>query len=268
MMEFPRKQIERSFRTFSDRTDDLNSADHASWIQRLKLLIHHCRSDAVMQVVLAPLTANEKIDIAVWVASALATRRYTLPTDDDERLALIYQFLLGIHDGNVDVFNFGMFALGAGTQLDETFDKLNEHFVAPFERDIGYRLEEALERIEDQESVPMESIAIFGPVIGSAIGTGATVVADDITVFATSLSPELKDAFNNAHEATKSLPSLSDNDRQDVLDDLRKLFEVLSGEEPEPGRIRRYWNRIKDIAPPVGVSLQAIQMVASALAAG
>ena len=266
MQNFSHKQIKTSFRKFTDLIDDLESADHASWMQSLKLLVHHCRSDTVMQVVLAPLTARYAIDIAEWATAALEVKRYTLPTEDEERLALMYQFLAGIHDDKVHAPNFGWYVLGAGMTYDEAFCKISEHFVCKFARDVGYLLQEALERIEGQESVAADSIAIFlGPVVGSAIGTGSTVVANDIIVFAESLPAELKAVFTQAC-AMDELNSLADDDKRDVLDELRKLFDTLNTETPDVGRIRRYWNRIVEIAPPVAAVLQTIQIVASAVA--
>ncbi len=222
-----------------------------------------------MCVVIQPLRTRPDIDIEKWYEESVAERRYALPTDEDERLSLFYQLLERINDGKFQLLDFCFYALGAVHDFDDNFYRMNEQFVRKFARDVGYRLEERLEEIGDDEDVPATAINVFGEgassihvagdVIGAAIGPGATVTARDIVLFSDavrSLDPPLKDTLIRAREVVEK-QNLSPPDKRDLLDELQKLVDALREAEPEATRLRRYWGRIKDIAPPVAQVLSA-----------
>ena len=102
---------------------------------------------------------------------------------------------------------------------------------------------------------------IHGDAIGSAFGSG-TVNARDITVYknavdgSAGLDNDIKTKLKEAREAIENA-DLSDEDKADVVDELNKLTAELEKPEQNDGRIQRYWNHIKEIAPTVASILSS-----------
>ena len=112
-----------------------------------------------------------------------------------------------------------------------------------------------------------DKISIGGNVSGSAIGTGASAVVRDIVAFqnmvdnSTRLTPDLKGTLKEARELVeKSL--LGEDDKKDLLDDLGKLTDEMEKSTPEPGRVQRFFGRIKEIAPTVASILSSTATIA------
>ncbi len=115
-----------------------------------------------------------------------------------------------------------------------------------------------------------DKISVGGNVTGSALGTGASAVVGDITAYqsmvdnSTRLTQELKAKLKEAREAVeRSL--LGDGDKKDVLDDLGKLTEEMEKPTPEPGRVVRFFTRIKEIAPSVATILSSTATIAKVI---
>jgi hypothetical protein len=111
-----------------------------------------------------------------------------------------------------------------------------------------------------------------GDITGSTVGSVGN--ARDINVFtahvdsSTTMSAELKNELKAARaELEKS--SLSKDDKGDVASNLDKLTEELNKPEAErePGRVKRFLDRVKEVAPPVAALLSIAANIAK-LAAG
>jgi hypothetical protein len=106
-------------------------------------------------------------------------------------------------------------------------------------------------------------------VIGSAFDSG-TVNARDITLYknvvdsSTRLDNNVKQKLQEAREAVENA-ELSDADKADVIDDLNKLTAELDKPEQDDGRVQRYWNRIKEVAPTVAQILASAASLAKIL---
>lgn len=224
-----------------------------------------------MRVVISPLRTRTDIDVDAWCESSMQSRTYQLPLDDDERLSLLYQLLEQIHDEQFNLLGFAFNVLGVvGGHFDDTFNAFNEHFVRKFARDVGYRLEAALADLEDQETISVETmtnIFIGGDVVGSAVGPAASVVANDVcalTAVVSGFDRELRDALVKALNAAEA-EELPVADKTDLRDELAKLIAALKEHEPEAGRVRRYWSRVKEIAPTVASILSSAKAIAELL---
>lgn len=271
MKVLSRNDVEKAFRKFTDLTDDLENAGHASWIECLKLLIHHCRTNPVMCVVTKPLRENRNVELDKWTQAAFKKRQYELPSNDDDRLALFYQIFEAIIDEKFNLLNFTFEVLGSAGSFDDAFYQLNEHFVRKFGRDVAYRLEEALDSIPDSDDVPPAAINVFeagasnvqieGGVFNSSIGNGATLYSQRIETLhlATAAMPtDIRAPLRDALHIVETM-QLSEADKADIIDDLSKLLEALREKSPNCSRIERYVNRIKEIAPPVAAVLSSIK---------
>lgn len=113
---------------------------------------------------------------------------------------------------------------------------------------------------------------IRGDVIGSAVGSGATVTAHDITVYkqsvdrSPSLAEDVKAKLKQAREAVEKA-GLSESDKADLLDDLAKLTAELEKPTRDPSRVRRFLNRIEEISSTVGKIISSAASISSLLGA-
>jgi hypothetical protein len=109
-------------------------------------------------------------------------------------------------------------------------------------------------------------VTIGDNVVGSAVGSGSTVNARDITAFintvdqTTDLEPELKRVLVEARKALES-SSLAGADKDDAADDLGKLTDEIQRPEPQPGRIKRLFESIKQLAPDVASILSSMAQI-------
>jgi hypothetical protein len=99
-------------------------------------------------------------------------------------------------------------------------------------------------------------------VVGSAVGSGSTVNARDINAFinavdqADGLDPELRRVLVAAREALES-GDLTGTDKDDAADDLDQLTDEIKQPEPQPGRVKRLFDGIKQLAPDVASILSS-----------
>src|SRR5258708_17261344 len=126
----------------------------------------------------------------------VGSARYTLPTDDDDRTALLYQFFLKVEYEGIDISKFCMLAYGA-TKFQEMIRVFNAELVQKFAREVSYRLNEIVQDIGDETEVRREAMLVFhihdhshqdhsmkfnGPVLGASIaGPGATIAGSTAT---------------------------------------------------------------------------------------
>jgi hypothetical protein len=96
---------------------------------------------------------------------------------------------------------------------------------------------------------------IGGDAIGSAFGSG-TVNAHDITV------------YKNAVDSSARLDNDIKQKLKDVVDDLNKLTAELEKPQNDASRVQRYWNHIKEIAPPAASILASAASLAKLLGIG
>jgi hypothetical protein len=89
--------------------------------------------------------------------------------------------------------------------------------------------------------------------------------ARDITVYSESvnnsgLEPELKRALIAARRLVDTA-GLSKTDEADVNDSLGRITTELEKPNRDPGLIRRYFNRIKDVAAGVAGALESAKII-------
>jgi hypothetical protein len=112
-----------------------------------------------------------------------------------------------------------------------------------------------------------DKINIAGDNIGGAVGRSAAVIARDITVFkqmldsSAHLDQDLREKLFKAREEVERT-SLSPEDKQDVTESLKRLAIELNKPQQDASVIRRFWNRVKEIAPTVAAILSSAVAVA------
>jgi hypothetical protein len=164
---FSRREVERSFRKFRDIVNDLFSAKFQQWDDMFTHLIAHCENDPVMTVITEPLKNDPRVNATKWWDDAIASVRgmvgsghYALPTDDDERTALLYQVFLGIENNDWDLSRFNMSVFGH-THYQDMVDTFNQELVLKFTREMSYRLDEVVADNEDADEIPREAMIVF-----------------------------------------------------------------------------------------------------------
>ena len=110
----------------------------------------------------------------------------------------------------------------------------------------------------------MQNNTVQGDNIGGTVG-GGTVNARDITVYknsveASTLEPELKAVLVKAREELER-EKVTEADRNDVADSLGKLTEEMAKKEKDPGLVRRWVGRIRDIIPSIANVLTGAKII-------
>lgn len=144
---FDRKQVEISFRKFSDYASDVVSSNSNIFYTRLNIFIHHCESDPVMSFICNQLK-NIDTNFEEWLrkgestgGSMVGSCQFNLPVDEKARDALLYQLCLKINKNEIDLFGFCLDFFGSHG-LDGMIYDFNEAIIKPMVRSIGYKLEE------------------------------------------------------------------------------------------------------------------------------
>jgi hypothetical protein len=119
---------------------------------------------------------------------------------------------------------------------------------------------------QEGDQIMGDKIHVGGNAIGSAIGRRASVKANDIIaqVQQSGMDNDLKEKLAKAAEIIDAL-EVSEDDKADATDNLAKLSEEMQKEKPEPSRIRRLWNGIKEIAPTAASLLASAVSIAKLL---
>jgi hypothetical protein len=78
-------------------------------------------------------------------------------------------------------------------------------------------------------------------------------------------TPPLRDALSQADEVLDGL-ALTREDKADVADELDKLAAELGRADPDPCRVRRYYRRVQEVAPPVAEAVASSEPLAHLLA--
>ena len=118
-----------------------------------------------------------------------------------------------------------------------------------------------------------DKISIGGDNVGGAVGRGAAVVARDVTAFknivdqSSNIDMELRQKLKEARDAVEG-SELSDEDKADAAESLKKLASELDKPERNPGMIKRFWGRVKDVAPTAAAILSSAASIAKIVAGG
>jgi hypothetical protein len=279
MAQFPRRDVERSFRKFNDIVSDLFNAKFQTWGDAFAHLMTHCEEDPVMRIVTEPLRLNKHVDAGKWLADASASvgsmvgsGRYELPYDDDDRTALLYQFCLKIANEHLDISRFCVHFYGL-TNFQEMTDTLNRELIHKFTREVSYRLDEILQDIGTQTTVSREAMLVFhyhdqsttinGNIQGSNVATSGASISDTSASFDS--LPELATAFQSL---TLLVRDLSDSQRTTAEQAIaalvdaatsggRSTTDVASAATAVSNASPALARRLREIAGRIGTSLVA-----------
>jgi hypothetical protein len=167
---FDKKQVELSFRKFSDYADDVLSSNHHTFNTRFNMLLNHCENDPVMSIISSQLK-NVDVHFDEWWEKGMSTggsfagsKHFDLPVDEKEQASLLYQFCLKINNGSIDFILFCINFFGSGV-YDEMVFAFNEAIVRPMVRSIGYKLDEIRHdidtKLETDRDIPINRFYVY-----------------------------------------------------------------------------------------------------------
>jgi hypothetical protein len=273
---FTRREVERAFRKFNDCVRDLFASVAQTWTDHFTHLMTHCELDPVMRVVTEPLRSNPNVNAEEWYEQAMASLAgvagsgsYTLPTDDDDQTALLYQFFLMLERGEGSVFHFCMGMYGT-TGAQAVVRVFNEQLVQKFTREVSYRLDEIREDLGDAQEVQRDRMLVFhyhdhsgqdhsmnvhGNIQGSNLAVGGSSVAGSSATY-----------NNNADlaEALKALKPLigevAAEQRQAVESALDKMVEATMKNVPvaQVAEVKPAVEEVAKASPTLGTRLKEI----------
>ncbi len=283
--KFASRDVQRSFRKFNDLCEDIMSSRVQTWPDVMTRLIAHCESDPVMQVVTAPLKTDPRVNARSWwndaVASAqnfIGSGHYSLPANDDERTALLYQILLLIKNEDVRLVEFCAVVYGQSKHQD-MIDTFNQEIVLKFAREVSYRIKEVSQDTADQSEISREAIVVFhhhdystnitGNIQGSNVATGNAQISHSDATFhsPTDVAAELRALKSLAAEYSKTNRATIEA----ALDFLAARAEAENGESDE---IVEHTRTVVELSPTIQSRLRRLvagvstSMVGSAIIEG
>jgi hypothetical protein len=152
MVDFTKKQVERSIDKFRDYSRDLMEANYNNFDNELQIWLNHCKNDEVMKAVVQNLENEEiyqKADLIFLtpLGGMIGSSHINLPTDEYERDVFIYNKLRNV--GCQKVVNIMMKCRGKDN-LDGYIREFSSLFVTKLIRSLIYKIEEMLERVESE----------------------------------------------------------------------------------------------------------------------
>jgi hypothetical protein len=285
--QFTRREVERAFRKFRDLLTDLMQARFQTWGDTFTHLIAHCEKNPVMRVVTEPLRANKNVDANRWYLDTLASvlgmvgsGRYSLPVDDDDRTALLYQLFLKVEYENINISEFCMSVYGT-TNYQEMVSVFNEELVTKFAREMTYRLDEVLTDLGTSQEVPREAMLVFhfhdhsqqdnsmhitGPIQGSNVAVGGSSISNSSATYTTNaelaealkgLKPLIREVTESQRDAVAvALDVLVEATQKAIpVAQVAQATDTLAKSSPS------FTDRLKDITGKIGIGLLSSTLV-------
>lgn len=129
--------------------NDLVQSKDFNFASNLEAFVNFCETDPVMMKITKPLKNDATVDVDKWWAeiektggSSIGSKRYKLPLNEVELATLLYKFILDIHAGKYDVFQFAINVYGTDRYSDAYYE---------FNNDMSRKMFRGLEHMLDQE---------------------------------------------------------------------------------------------------------------------
>lgn len=142
-----------------DYASDLNSADYNTLDDRLAKFCHFCSTDSVFSNIDQQLRHVASSGFDSWYAERSESQggmsgsgQLIFPLEDETRIAFMYELLFRIQSANIKIWDFciNFFSIRSNS-LDDYLYAFNEAITGIMIRDIGYKLEEMLEEMEESD---------------------------------------------------------------------------------------------------------------------
>jgi hypothetical protein len=134
-------RIQDCIRRFQNYSDDLLDSTGPTFDNSLNAFVTFCETDEVMMSVCKPLKENTKVDIVKWNQELPKVGKFVTPTDENDRLAFLYQLLVNVHNGKVNLHYLGTVIFNA-ISTNATVSNLNNAVSRPLIRGLKQKLDD------------------------------------------------------------------------------------------------------------------------------
>lgn len=158
--------VRKSIRTFGDLANDLLRSDWQMFGDGLRQFASFCQTDPVFSKIHDQLANNPNLDGDEWMKqnANVGLSGLHFPVDPDQRLSLQYQLVIA-GAANVEglIHRAMMWFQRPHSNLSDYVHAFADSIMRPLFRDLGYRLEEILERLPSDrlESVSAGALQII-----------------------------------------------------------------------------------------------------------
>jgi hypothetical protein len=176
-IKFTASQVCRSIVKFHDYGNDLVRSETGTLKDRLNHFLDFCQKDVVFSYIYDQLRLiGKNIKFEEWWESKDSRSSLVFPTDEDQRIFIMFCLLNVVRDSN-DCVNFlvgfsNRFKLSYSTYIDQLIRAFHDTITAPLVRDLGYKLDDMLDNLPDDNKVRVEP-SIFQIFHGTVISQNA-----------------------------------------------------------------------------------------------
>ena len=238
--KYAHKKIERSFRRYKDYSADLLNSSSKTFLNNLNIFINFCGNDEIMRIVSAQLKSNKNVDTNRWYSdfqktggSLIGSKEYVLPTNEEDRISLLYQVLLKMHSDEIDFKRFCIDAYGK-TNFNEMVWAFNDAISRPLIRDLGYRLDEIIETTNSDLEVPIGKLVIIQTGDRSV---NTIALGENIKQTVISQSSELDELVNKLCNEILNSSEIPEEEKEDLMIDVDTIKKQLVKKNPKKERI-------------------------------
>lgn len=237
---YDHKRIERSFRRFRDYSGDLLNSNSKTFSNNINIFIDFFENDEIMRIISAQLKSNKNVDMDKWYSdfqktggSFIGSKKYVLPTNEEDRISILYQFLLKIHSNEIDFHRFCLDACGE-TNFNKMVLAFNDAISRPLIRDLGYRLDEITETTDSDSRVPIGKMIIIKTGDRSV---NTIAIGEDIKQTVINQSSELDELINKLSNEILNSSEIPEEDKEDLMIDVDTIKKQLAKKNPKKDRI-------------------------------
>lgn len=218
MSDLKPRQIKRSIQRFNDYARDLINSDLNTFDDRLNQLVTFCKTDKVLSNIHRQFMNNSNVDFQEWyqdkisdMGSVVGSACFELPTKLEQKLALQYQILVKVNDGEPSLIGFTDKFFATSSKINSYVHAFIKAIVQPLTREMNYKLEEILDELPDNNSQNVNSRRIhivenYGQYIQQEVHGINNVVKANISENKTEINDlieELKEELENIEKATQ-----------------------------------------------------------------
>lgn len=142
------KNVRLALRDFIAYSRDLLDSKFQNFGNNLKIFIDFCETNDIMKTITEPLKLNSKVNLKDWWeefsktgGSFVGSKHYELPVNEEDRTALLYQFLVALNNGVYDFLTFTTGVYG-NRRCGDDVTEFNDDITKKLVRGLNNRLDE------------------------------------------------------------------------------------------------------------------------------
>ena len=219
------RQFQRSYTQLKEFAENVARSNYKIFETNLKIFVHHLEQDQYLSPVAAQLNSHPDYFFQWW--QKLSTSRtgmgsadINLPTDQNERLTLLYQLCTKIVSGEITITSFGV-TLFSRTNLNEMIQDFCEQLFTPMVQLLKHKIDEIDDALREEKDILNSDQAyhqiIYNTINVSGDNTGAIVTGNDNIV----------KVINNSEDFISELTKLYNHDDIKHNDEAKKVLKEL-----------------------------------------